>query len=260
MTRAPARPQKSSSARMASASGSSSLRVASPRRIATGREGGGASRCARRSQPSAQRAAKAHGALSVPKRSPSSSSDGSRTSSTERSTERNASAHSMALSARSSSKPTSAPTSVCVSVLSASRARLTADEIDSPCCSASRSAATSPWVYSRWRPAERCGLGYPKRRSHARRVFGLTFSKARGLAGLQSAHLRTSSGQASPMATQKPWELCTFAAQSWAKAAFAGRSDFRAVAEGTSHRLPPCPGESSQRRPVSIKVTRYGRC
>ena len=145
-TRAPARPQNSSNARIPSASGSRSLRVASPTRIASGREGGGASRCARRSQPSAQRAANAHDALSVPKRWPSSSSDGSSTSSTERSTERSASAHSIALSARSSSKPASAPTRVWVSVLSASRARLTAEEIERPCWSASLSAATSPWV------------------------------------------------------------------------------------------------------------------
>ena len=61
------------------------------------------------------------------------SSDGSRTSSTERSTDRSASADSIAASARSSSNAASAPTSVCVSVLRASRARLTAEEIDRPC-------------------------------------------------------------------------------------------------------------------------------
>ena len=73
-------------------------------------------------------------------------SDGSSTSSTERSTDRSASAASIAPSARSSSNEASAPTRMFVSALSASRARLTADEIDSPSCSASRSAATSPWV------------------------------------------------------------------------------------------------------------------
>ena len=70
--------------------------MASPMSTAAGRIGGGARRWARWSQSAAQRAAKAHGALSKPLRSPSSLTDGSRTSSTERSTERSASAASIA--------------------------------------------------------------------------------------------------------------------------------------------------------------------
>ena len=66
----------------------------------------------------------------------------------------------------------------CVSAASPSRARETADEIDSPSCSASRSAAISPCVNRRCLPGERCGFGKPNRRSHARSVLGLTFSNA----------------------------------------------------------------------------------
>ena len=54
----------------------------------------------------------------------------------------------------------------------------TLDEIDNPSWRASRSAATSPCVNSLCLPGERCGLGKPKRRSHARRVFGLTLRSA----------------------------------------------------------------------------------
>jgi hypothetical protein len=95
----------------------------------------------------------------MPERLDSSSKVGSRTSSTERSSERSASAASIARSARSSSNELSAPTSESVSAVSASRARLTADEMDRPSCRASRSAATSPWMYSRCCPDERCGRG-----------------------------------------------------------------------------------------------------
>ena len=114
---------------------------------AAGRIGGGARRCARCSQSAAQRAAKAHGALSKPWRSPSSLTDGSSTSSTERSTERSARAASIArVGAVELEGLQRAERARCVSALSDSRAREIADEIDRPSCSASRSAATSPCV------------------------------------------------------------------------------------------------------------------
>ena len=53
----------------------------------------------------------------------------------------------------------SAPTSIGVSAVRFSRARETAEEIDRPSFSASRSAAISPCVYRRCLPSVRCGVG-----------------------------------------------------------------------------------------------------
>ena len=174
----PPRTHMSSSARICGASGSSSSRDASPRRIDTGRDGGDANRIARDNQSVPHCAANAQAAESGPFTRTISSMLGRSTCATDRSTERSASVASIARSARSRSNDINAPTSEFVSAARPSRARDTAEEIDSPSCRASRRDASSPWVYNRWRPLERCGCGKPNRRSHARKVFGLTFSKA----------------------------------------------------------------------------------
>ena len=174
----PARMQNSSSARRYGASGSSSSRVASPNTIETGRTGatragwrGAASRRPserRRPRPPTRSRSGAgspralagperllHGALDRPQRQ--GRLDGGISPLT---LVRNQSRR------RANWRPQPglpAPSE-------------TADEIDRPSCSASRSAAISPCVNRRCLPGQRWGLGNPNLRSHARNVLGLTFS------------------------------------------------------------------------------------
>ena len=144
---APERTEKSSSARSASASGSSSSRVASPIRTAAGRIGGGARRCARSSQSVGPARGERPGrrvdavALAdlVERRKQDLLDRALDRAQRERGLHR-------ARRRGRARRPCSAPTRTCVSALSASRAREIAEEIDSPSCSASRSAAISPCV------------------------------------------------------------------------------------------------------------------
>src|SRR4051794_11006771 len=215
--------------------------LASKTSTPSSRVAGGATRVAADSQPVAQRHAKPYSAV-APSSGSRLSTPGRSTSSTVRSTERTARLSSRTRSASTSSKRANAlrRRDGVAGPAPRWRARATAEEMLWVSSKAERSASISFRSNCRWPPAVRRGSGEPKRRSHERRVLGLTPSMA-AAALVRIAPMRDVSSVGEVCAT-----LARDAA-AWALRCRRRRAPRGADATGCEAALGPAVGEDDER-------------